>query len=344
VKPVLAAGLLAMLTAAAAAQTAGRPAAFSPNRLWDGKTPDFRGIWQVRDTAFANIEGHPAEKGIAGSKSIVVDPPDGKIPYKPDALAKRQMNSRARATADPSLKCYQAGVPRATYLPTPLQILQSPGNFAIVYQENHAFRVFQPEGRPHFDNTDWWMGDTRYRWDGETLVADVAALTDELWLDGAGNFHSTEVHIVERYRMTGADSLEYEARIEDPVVYSRPWMLRTVLYRVKQPGARIIEDECLEDANGVRHHISPTDPRNLLKSDYSRWKKSSSEGLCPPSELSPREVDVRTRRHHVDKLLVRHSDDERIAIARFPVREFIELALDRHHQHVVLQQRVDARG
>ena len=157
----MAAGLFAMLTAAAAAQTAGRPASFSPNRLWDGKTPDFRGIWQVRDTAFANIEGHPAEKGIAASKSIVIDPADGKIPYNPDALAKRQQNSRARATADPSLKCYQAGVPRATYLPTPLQILQSPGNFAIVYQENHAFRVFQPEGRPHFDNTDWWMGDTR---------------------------------------------------------------------------------------------------------------------------------------------------------------------------------------
>ena len=110
-------------------------------------------------------------------------------------------------------------MPRATYLPTPLQILQSPGNFAIVYQENHAFRVFHPDTRPHFDNTDWWMGDTRYRWDGDTLVADVVAQTDEAWLDQAGNFHSTDVHIVERYRMTGADTLEYEARIEDPGVY-----------------------------------------------------------------------------------------------------------------------------
>jgi hypothetical protein len=113
---------------------------------------------------------------------------------------------------------------------------------------------------------------TRGRWDGDTLVADVAALIDEAWLDGAGNFHSTDVHIVERYRMTGPDTLEYEARIEDPVVYSRPWTLRTVLYRVKQPDARIVEDECLEDANGVRHHVSPNDVRNLLKSDYSRWK------------------------------------------------------------------------
>ncbi len=162
-------------------------------------------------------------------------------------------------------------------LPTPLQILQSPGNFAIVYQENHAFRVFHPDTRPHFDSTDWWMGDTRYRWEGDTLVADVAAMTDQAWLDHAGNFHSTEVHIVERYRLIGPDALEYEARIEDPVVYSMPWTLRTVLYRVKQPGARIIEDECLEDANGVRHHISPSDPRNLLKSDYSRWTKPAQK-------------------------------------------------------------------
>jgi hypothetical protein len=270
---ILLAGIVAMLVVMAAAQTPKGTTSFTPGRLWDGKTPDFRGIWQVRDTAYVNIEGHRGEKGIAAARSLVVDPPNGKIPYKPEALARRQENYKNRATADPSLKCYQAGVPRATYLPTPLQILQSPGNFAIVYEENHAFRVFHPDTRPHFDATDWWMGDTRYRWEGDTLVASVVALTDQLWLDQAGNYHSTEFRVVERYRMTGADTLEYEARIEDPVVYSRPWTLRTVLYRNKQPGARIIEDECLEDADGVRHHISPYDPRNLLKSDYSRWRK-----------------------------------------------------------------------
>ena len=272
----MAAGVLVALTSAGAlplrAQTQNRATAFTPSRLWDGKTPDFRGIWQVRGTAYVNIEGHAGERGVAASGTIVVDPPDGKIPYKAEALAQRQQNFRNRATADPSGKCYQAGVPRATYLPTPLQILQSPGNFAIVYQDNHAFRVFHPDTRPHFDATDWWMGDTRYRWEGDTLVADVVAQTDQAWLDQAGNFHSTEVHIVERYRMTSSNTIEYEARIEDPIVYSRPWTLRTVLYRVTEPGARIIEDECLEDENGVRHHISPTDPKNLLKSDYSRWK------------------------------------------------------------------------
>jgi hypothetical protein len=277
--------LCALLLAAAAATTvfawanesveAATP--FLPARLNDGKTPDFRGIWQARATAYMNVEGHAAENGVRASASIIVDPPDGKIPYKPEALARRQENYRTRTTSDPSRKCYQAGVPRATYLSTPLQILQSPGNFAIVYQENHAFRVFHPNNRPHFDSADWWMGDTRYHWDGDILIADVAALTDELWFDAAGNFHSTEIHVVERYRMTGADTIQYEATIEDPLVYSRPWTLRTVLERVKQRGARIIEDECLEDANGVRRHISPFDRANLLKSDYSRWKTRSSE-------------------------------------------------------------------
>jgi hypothetical protein len=262
------------VTLAAAAQGAAG-AAFSPGRLWDGKTPDFRGIWRARGTAYVNIEGHPGDGGVAPSASIIVDPPDGKIPYRPEALARRDENYRARATADPSSKCYQAGVPRATYLATPLQILQSPGNFAIVYEENHAFRVFHTDDRPHFDAADWWMGDTRYRWEGDTLVADVVALTDQLWLDQAGNFHSTEFHVIERYRLTGPDTLEYEAWIEDPVVYSRPWTLRTVLQRVTEPGARIIEDECLDDENGVRQRISPYDPRSLSKADYSRWKSSS---------------------------------------------------------------------
>jgi hypothetical protein len=220
-----------------------------------------------------NIEGHPGGNRIAPAKSLVVDPPDGKIPYKPEARARRDENYRMRAVADPALKCFQAGVPRATYLATPLQILQSPGNFAIVYQENHAFRVFHPDTRPHFDAADWWMGDTRYRWDDDTLVADVAALTDQLWFDQAGNFHSAAVHIVERYRMTGPDTIEYEARIEDPEVYSAPWTLRTELRRLEDRAARIIEDECLEDENGVRRHVSPYDRRNLLESDYSRWKK-----------------------------------------------------------------------
>jgi hypothetical protein len=272
------AGTGAVFGLSSCAKPEGDAASFVPSRLWDGETPDFRGIWQARGTAYMNIEGHAGERGVAAAETIIVDPPGGKIPYTSEALAHRNENFQARETADPSLKCYQAGVPRATYLPTPLQILQSPGNFAIVYQENHAFRVFHPDDRPHFDSTDWWMGDTRYRWEGDTLVADVVALTDQMWIDHAGNYHSTDVNIVERYRMTGADTIEYEATLEDDRVYSRPWTLRTILDRIKEPSARIVEDECLEDENGVRHHISPHDPRNLLEADYSRWKQPQPAG------------------------------------------------------------------
>ena len=291
--------------------------------MWDDKTPDFRGIWRATGTAYVNLEGHPGGNGLAASASIIVDPPDGKIPYKPEARAQRDENYRARATADPSLKCYQAGVPRATYLATPLQILQSPGNFAIVYEENHAFRVFHTDDRPHFDATDWWMGDTRYRWEGDTLVADVVALIDQLWLDQAGNFHSTEFHVVERYRLTGADTLEYEARIEDPVVYSRPWTLRTVLQRVKEPGARIIEDECLDDdERRSPSHLAvrsqePPEVRLLALEDHAAALSNSSgwpaERLpTPHAPRPPRQAGVRIARSrytpgHVSRVAARSS-------------------------------------
>lgn len=144
--------------------------AFTPARLYDGRTPDFRGIWQTRSTAYVNIEGHPAVKGIPAATSIVVDPPDGKIPYQPWALSKRDENFRSRLTADPSSRCAQAGVPRATYLPSPLQIVQSPGNFAIVYQDVHTYRIVYLDDRPFYERIDWWMGDSHGKWEGDSLV------------------------------------------------------------------------------------------------------------------------------------------------------------------------------
>ena len=154
----------------------------------------------------------------------------------------------------------------------PLQIVQSPGNFAIVYQYAHSYRLFYPDSRPHMDGLDQWMGDTRYHWEGNTLVADVVALIDQLWLDEAGNYQGSATHVAERYTMTGPDTLQYEATIEDPSVYARPWTLRTVLHRNNEPGARILEDECLEDENGVRQRVSPSDRRSLLINDYARWE------------------------------------------------------------------------
>ena len=178
------------------------------------------------------------KKASPPRKSIVVDPPDGKIPYKPEALAQRQENYRTRATADPSLKCLSGrraarDVSRdaAADSAEPRQLRDR------LSGESRVSRLpSRTRGRTSTTPTGGWatrvIGGRATRWSPTS-----SRMTDQAWLDQAGNFHSTEVHIVERYRMTGADTLEYEARIEDPVVYSRPWTLRTVLYRVKAAGS-----------------------------------------------------------------------------------------------------------
>ena len=245
----------ALLAAAIIPLAAQKP--FSPPRLSDGVTPDLRGIWQAEGTAYVNIEGHGAQKRVAASKSIIVDPASGTIPYRPDALTQRNANFKLRTTTDPGTKCSQAGVPRATYVSSPLQILQSPGNFAIAYQDVHAFRIIYLDGRPHIERIDWWMGDSRGGWEGDSLVVDVRDLNSETWFDQAGNLHSEDMRVIERYTLSGPDTLVYEATMTDPKVFTQPWTIRVTLRRHKEPGFRLIEDECLEDANGARHHVSP---------------------------------------------------------------------------------------
>ena len=269
--------LAAILGSAATATAAG----YAPRQLWDGKTPDLRGIWQARDTAWLNIEGHAAVDGVAAASSIVVDPADGKIPYRPEALATRDKNFANRLRLDPHGRCLQAGVPRATYLPSPFQIVQSPDQLAIIYQDSHAFRVMYPDNRPHFEGIDWWMGDSRSHWEGNTLVVDVTTLNDLTWFDAAGNHHTSDMHVVERYSPTGRNTLQYEARIDDARTFTRPWTIRTTLYRVPAKGARILEDECLEDANGIHRRVAPTDPRGLLRNDYRRWKLAPVRAANP---------------------------------------------------------------
>jgi hypothetical protein len=240
---------------------------YSPPRLADG-TPDFRGIWRAQTTAYVNIEGHAAEPGLPASNSIVVDPPDGKIPYLPDALKQRDKNYAERTSTDPRLNCFQAGVPRAVLLPTPFQFFESVGYLAIVYQDDHAYRIVLPSTVPHDDGIDFYMGDSRGHWERNTLVIDVTDLGDATWLDGAGNYHSDQLHVVERYTLLGPDKMNYEASIDDPMVYAKQWTIRLSLYRDKERGARIVEDECIEDSQGIWQHVSPFDPKALLRHDY----------------------------------------------------------------------------
>lgn len=212
-------------------------------RTADGK-PDLQGIWQARNTAAGSVEDHGASLGIAAGRAVIVDPPDGKIPYQPWALKKRDENYNNRATADPLGKCFLAGVPRITYLPFPFQIFQTPKFVAIAYEYDHATRTISLDGSKHLEDIDFWMGDSRGHWEGDTLVVEVTDLNEQPWLDASGDFHSDVTKVTERYTRTSPDILQYEATIEDPKVYTRPWKISMPLYRHTEKNFQLFEYEC----------------------------------------------------------------------------------------------------
>jgi len=224
--------------------------------------PDIRGIWQVRNTANVSLEKHPARDGYPAGESVIVDPANGKIPYREDAIGDADRNFRNRATQDPLLSCFQPGIPRATYVPEPFQIFQVPGRVYIVYQHVHAYRVIFTDGRPHYDSgIEFYMGDSRGRWEGNTLVVDVTNFKPETWLDMAGTFHSAALHVVERYTRSSPDTIRYEATITDPEVFEHPWIIRMDLHRRSEPGFQLAEHECERDATGVFRHSTEFGPR-----------------------------------------------------------------------------------
>ncbi len=182
-------------------------------RVWPQSAGgDLRGIWMAENNADANLE----------RAHVIVDPPDGKIPYRPEAIAKQKENFANRASADPENKCFQPGVPRAAYVRSPFQIFQNQRAVYIVYQDVHAYRIIYVNGSPHNDGLGYAMGDSRGHWKGNTLVADATSFSDSTWLDAAGNYHSDALHVVERYTRMGRDTLMYEVTIEDPNVFTRP--------------------------------------------------------------------------------------------------------------------------
>jgi hypothetical protein len=221
--------------AAQASQSAGIP------RARDGK-PDLSGIWQALTTANDNLLGHSASRGVPAGLGVVEG---DEIPYRPEALARKQDNFANRATRDTEAKCYLPGVPRITYMPFPFQIIQTPAVTTILYEYLHAVRYIYTNGSPHIRGPlDWWMGDSRGRWEGDTLVVDVVHFGQETWFDRTGNYHSDALHVVERYTLVDADHINYEVTIEDPKVFTRPWKMRMVLYRRKEPNVQLLEYDC----------------------------------------------------------------------------------------------------
>lgn len=209
-------------------------------RAPDGK-PDLSGVWQVLNSANSNIEPHSAAKSVPAGQGVIEG---DAIPYQPWALEKRKENFQNRATADPESKCYLPGVPRIMYMPYPFQIVQTPKEVTILYEYVHAVRHIYIDGRHPEGPIEWWLGDSRGRWEGDTLVVDVVHFNDQTWFDRAGNFHSDALHVVERYTPIDATHINYEATIEDPKVFTRPWKMSMPLYRRVEPDIQILDYEC----------------------------------------------------------------------------------------------------
>jgi len=234
-------------------------------RTADGR-PDLNGVWQALNTANENILPHEARPAIATIKGPIDEVPappvlalgawgaipaglgvveGNEIPYKPEALKKKQENFEHSLTRDPAGKCYLPGVPRATYMPFPFRIVQSTGQIMMLYEFAGATRTIQM-GKAEPAPLNSWMGHSVGRWDGNSLVVDVTDLMENTWFDRAGNHHSDQMRVTERYTQTDRDHLQYEATIEDPQVFTRPWKISMPLYRRVERHAQLLEFRCVE--------------------------------------------------------------------------------------------------
>src|SRR5262245_44158805 len=216
--------------------------------------PNLNGIWQALGTAHWDLQDHPAQAGPFYQLGATGAIPPGQgvvegneIPYQPWAAEKKRQNLANRLTQDPEVKCYMPGIPRAAYLPFPFQIIQSQNDILFAYEFATANRVVNM-GKPREAATDTWMGTSNGRWEGETLVIEVTGLNGLSWLDRAGNFTSDAAKVTERYTAVSPDRLLYEATIEDPKVFTRPWKVSMPLYRRSEKNAQILEFKCVEFA------------------------------------------------------------------------------------------------
>jgi hypothetical protein len=215
-----------------------------------GGKPDLQGIWQVRNRAAYGLEYHNASYGILPGRSVLAD--GDAIPYRPEALARRIGNFEKHAELDPFNKCFMPGVPRIMYIDHPFQIFQTSDHVAITFEWSQVFRLIYTNGTQHEEGIEFWMGDSRGKWEGDTLVVDVRNFNDQTWLDASGNFHSEQLKLTERFTMTDADTIQYEVTFEDPKVFTRPWKISMPLHRQKELD-RLLEFQCQaekEEATG----------------------------------------------------------------------------------------------
>jgi hypothetical protein len=256
--------LTALVLVSVAPVSGQQTAAYRAPRAADGH-PDLNGIWQALNEANWDIEMHMARPAlqtrpgpygpvpaapVLALGAVAAVPPgigvvEGEIPYKPEALAQRNKNRENWVTSDPEVKCYLPGVPRATYMPHPFQIFQSNKAIFFAYQYAGAVRnIYLKDPGPA--PVDSWMGQSVGKWEGDTLVIDVTGFNADTWFDRSGNFHTEKLHVIERYTRTAPDVITYEATIEDPNVFTRPWKMSMPLYRRLDKGVQLMDFKCVE--------------------------------------------------------------------------------------------------
>jgi hypothetical protein len=246
----LCASLLFSQTATKTVAKAPTGSTYKAPRTADGK-PDLSGIWQAMNTAEWDIQAHDAkpgpvvvmgaEGGIPAGLGVVED---GPLPYRPEALAKKKENEANWLALDPVVKCFLPGLPRATYMGFPFEIVQSPQYVAFTYEFDFASRVVNI-GMKSKAPVDSWMGWSSGSWDGDTLVVDVTGMVEDTWFDRVGDYHSDALHLTERYAPTGPNSLLYEVTVDDPKVYTRPWKMSMPLYRRLDKNIQVLEYNCV---------------------------------------------------------------------------------------------------
>ena len=259
---------MALGIAAAIALTAGAGAQPQPDRpARVGGRPNLNGLWQALNSAHWNLESHSAEGlGQFWQLGAIAAIPAGQsvvrgdtIPYRPEALARRNENRAMWPGADPEARCYMLGVPRVTYHDMPFQIFQADGDLLMVYPFAAANRVIHMNDQSELP-VDSWMGKSSGRWDGDALVVTTKWQNGQSWLDRAGNHASNQLTVTELFTLRGPNQMQYEATLDDPQTYTRPWTIEMPLYRLIDPQAQLLEHKCVPFADGLLY-------QDLLRKD-----------------------------------------------------------------------------
>jgi hypothetical protein len=274
-----------------------RPASFGTRLFMTDE--EFASRAKQRDTArntqdrgavgtFRNEEGTRS----FGYTSMVIDPPDGRIPaLTPAALARRKPNDQGSFGLGPwekvqDFSLYDRCITRGalgSLMPAVYgngaRIVQTPDAVVINYEMVHDTRVIPLDGRPPIgDGIQLYMGDSRGRWEGDTLVVESRNFTDKTAVGGAR--HSDRLRMVERFTRIDPEMIDYEVRIDDPATFTKPWTMRMTL--TKQPGYEIYEYGCHEGNNAMRNALSAE------RAYEKAAAEAKAKGVPPPERVFER--------------------------------------------------------